>query len=74
MSESTPLLRRLLRTARKLRDLAGDAMTAEADRTLYLTAAAALEARAGWMANALPGQAYDPGRAAHMHQPVNIII
>lgn len=65
-------LRDLLRVARKLRDSAGDPVNCEADRELFLTAAAALEARATWMAAALPGD--NPGKAMHMHQPVNLLV
>ncbi len=74
MIDTMPLPHRLFGTARKLRPLAADMTTVEADRRLYLTAAAALEARGAWMANALPGECYDPARALHMHQPVNIIV
>ena len=65
-------LRHFLGVAKKLRGIADDPATAEADRELFLTAAAALEARATWMATSLPGD--DPGKAMHMHRPVNLLV
>jgi len=47
-------LRSLLALARKLRALAGEPLMAEADRSLYLSAAAALESRANRLATSLP--------------------
>jgi hypothetical protein len=64
-------LRHLLDVARRLHGLADDAMTCDSDRQLFLTAAAALEARASWMAAALPG---DPAGMVHLHQPVDLLI
>lgn len=67
-------LRHLLAVARQLRELAGDALTCDSDCELFLTAAAALEARANWMAAALPGARYSPAVSMHLHQPVNLLI
>jgi hypothetical protein len=67
-------LRHLLAVAAKLRDLACDITTCESDQDLFLTAAAALEARATWMAAALPDQPYDPAGAALLHHPVNLLV
>jgi hypothetical protein len=67
-------LRHLLSVAKKLRDVAAQWNTGEADRDLFLAAACALEARAGWMANAAPGERYDPAHALHVHQPVNMLV
>lgn len=51
-------LRNLLALAARLRGLAA-ATPVAADRDLYLNAAAALEARAAWMARSLPGERFD---------------
>ncbi len=67
-------MRHLLGVARKLRDLADDPVTSDADGELFLTAAAALEARATWMAASLPGDRYDPAANMHLHQPVNLLV
>jgi hypothetical protein len=67
-------LRHLLSVARKLRGLADDAMTANGDRELFLTTAAALEARANWMAAALPGERYDAAATVHLHTHVNLLV
>ena len=67
-------LRHILAVARRLRELADDPLTCDSDRELFLTAAAALEARANWMAAALPGERYEPARTVHLHQPVNLLI
>ena len=67
-------LRRLLGVARKLRGLAGDAMTADDERELFLTTAAVLEARATWMAAALPGEHYDAAGTVHLHTHVNLLV
>jgi hypothetical protein len=53
---NTGELRNLLMVAAGLRQLAEDRLVARMDRRLYLTAAAALEARANRMASTLPGQ------------------
>jgi hypothetical protein len=67
-------LRLLLGVARKLRALANDAMTVEGDRELFLTTAVALEARATWMAAALPGERYDAAGTVHLHTHVNLLV
>ena len=67
-------LRHLLAVASKLRELADDFATSETDCELLRSAAAALEARAKWMAASLPGEPYDPARAAHLHHPVNLLV
>jgi hypothetical protein len=67
-------LRHLLSVARKLRELADDINTGDSDRELFLTAAAALEARATWMAAALPGERYDARATVHLHKPVDVLI
>ena len=67
-------LRHLLAVAGKLRGLADDMLTVEDDRELFAAAAAALEARAKWMAAALPGDRYDPAMTVHLHRPVNLIV
>lgn len=68
------MLRHLLSVARKLRRLAGEMATSDSDRELFLTTAAALEARAGWMAAALPGTPYDPAATVHLHTHVNLLV
>ena len=67
-------LRNLLVVARGLRGLAGDVLTCDSDSELFLTAAAALEARAKWKAAALPGDRYEPALTVHLHKPVNLLI
>ena len=57
-------LRSLLSVARKLRHLADDT-PADADRDLYVTAAAALETRARWLATHLPGDRCPDAGAHH---------
>ena len=57
-------LRNLLSVAKKLRHLADDT-PADRDRDLYVTAAAALEARARWLATHLPGERYSDAGAHH---------
>jgi hypothetical protein len=69
-----PELRHLLAVARGLRELADDAVTCDGDSELFLTAAAALEARATWTAAALPGERYNPAATVHLHKPVNLVI
>lgn len=65
-------LRSLLALARKLRALADEPLTAEADRSLYLSAAAALQARASRLASGLPDA---PGKiAADSPAHVNLLI
>jgi hypothetical protein len=64
-------LRTLLAVAGKLRALASEAAT-QVDRDLYLTAAAALEARANWLASTLP-EDRDAGRTFG-HRPVDLLI
>lgn len=64
-------LRTLLAVAGKLRALALEAVTT-VDRDLYLTAAAALEARANWLAAPLP-EDRDTDRTFG-HQRVDLLI
>ena len=64
-------LRNLLAVAGKLRLLAADTL-ATVDRDLYLTAAAALEARARWMADTLPEDRSE--RDCDSHRPVDLLI
>jgi hypothetical protein len=64
-------LSNLLAVAGKLRRLAQETV-ATVDRDLYLTAAAALEARARWMAETLPEDRSDTGTASH--RPVDLRI
>jgi hypothetical protein len=67
-------LRNLLNVARKLRKLASEPVAPE-DRELYLTAAAALEARAGWMANTLPEDRRSQRQPPRMsRQPVDLLV
>lgn len=63
-------LRSLLALARQLRALSGEPM-AEADRTLYLTAATALEARARRLAASLSGPEHD---LPDSHAPLNLLV
>ena len=65
-------LRNLLSVAKKLRHLADDTPV-DVDHDLYVTAAAALEARARWLATHLPGDLQNCD-AAHMHQPVDLLV
>ena len=65
-------LRDLLSVAKKLRHLAEDTPVA-VDHDLYVTAAAALGARARWLATHLPGDLQDHG-AMPMHQPVDLLV
>lgn len=65
-------LRDLLALARKLRQLAGES-AAESDCDLFLAAAAALEARAHWLAETLPGDRQDhPAPAGH--RPIDLLV
>jgi hypothetical protein len=57
----------------KLRRLAEDTTYPE-DKHLYLTAAAALEARGERMALHLPDAAYDRAHDAALHRPVDMVI
>ena len=66
-------LRNLLSVAAKLRHLASDTPCLD-DRSLYLTAAEALEERAGWLANTLPEERHDPSFEKRLHQPIDMII
>lgn len=63
-------LRKLLAVAGTLRAFARDNV-APRDRNLYLTAAAALEARANWMASTLPDSQPEPP-LAFSHRPVDM--
>ena len=76
MSDSSKArnLRRLLTVAKKLRALAGMPLTGDADRDLFLATACALEARANWVATSSPDEPYEPARALHLHQPVNLLV
>ena len=71
MSIQAQELRRLLILARKLRRLADE--TGDADGELFVAAAAALEARANWMASSLPGTPYDPAAALHLHERIDVL-
>ena len=73
---STKELRSLLTVAAGLRHLADDRLVVRTDKRLYLTAAAALEARANRMATSLPGgnDGYDAETDAALHRPVNLLI
>lgn len=66
-------LRNLLGVASKLRLLAQDSVLQD-DKSLYLTAAAVLEARAERMAQHLPEEPHDRARDAALHRPVNVVI
>lgn len=68
---AAPDLRNLLKVAGKLRLLAADTL-ATVDRDLYLTAAAALEARARWLADTLPEDRDSAHRDSH--RPVDLLI
>lgn len=70
-SASADDLRNLLALAGKLRTLALETFNM-ADRDLYLTAAAALEARAHRLATTLPQDWHD--WESDSHQPVNLIV
>jgi hypothetical protein len=72
----TRTLRTLLAMAAGLRQLAGGRLMARSDKRLYLTAAAALEARANRMASSLPGEdkAYDHDTDAALHRPVDLLV
>lgn len=65
-------LRTMMGVARKLRGLAQDTLAA-VDRDLYLTAAAALEARAHWLAETLPEDRVGVTES-HAHQHVDLLI
>jgi len=65
-------LRNLLAVAGKLRALALET-TAKVDRDLYLTAAAALEARANWLAATLPEDRHDRDFAGP-YRPVDLLV
>lgn len=67
-------LRELLAVARKLRCLADDMLTCDEDRELFLAAAVALEARARWTAEFLPGERPAPPAATPARKPVNLLI
>lgn len=65
-------LRNLLSVAKKLRGLAQESPAA-ADRSLYLAAAVALEARAAWLAGHLPEARYDQEEPV-LHRPVDLLV
>jgi len=71
---STMELRSLLSVAAGLRQLADNGLVVRMDKRLYLTAAAALEARANRMASSLPGEeeTHDRETDAALHRPVDI--
>lgn len=73
---STMELRNLMAVAAGLRRLADDRRVVRNDKRLYLTAAAALEARANRMASSLPGEdaSYDSERDAALHRPVDMLV
>ena len=66
-------LRNLLSVAAKLRGLADDSVL-WADKDLYLTAAAAREARAERLASHLPDEPFDSGMDFRLHRPVNMMV
>jgi len=66
-------LRNLLSVASKLRGLADDSQL-WADKELYLTAAAALEARAERLSSRLPDETDDRGLEFALHRPVNMLV
>lgn len=66
-------LRNLMSVASKLRRLADDAQLQE-DKDLYLTAAAALEARAERLSAHLPDEPYDRKVDFMLHRPVNMTV
>jgi hypothetical protein len=66
-------LRNLLSVATKLRHLANDTLC-QGDRSLYLTAAEALEKRAHWLAAALPEDRHEENIEPQPHPPVDLII
>jgi hypothetical protein len=69
-------LRSLLAVAAGLRQLADDRLVVRDDKRLYLTAAAALEARANRLASTLPddNRAYDRATDAALHRPVDMLV
>lgn len=73
---TTTELRSLLTVAARLRQLADDRLVVRNHKRLYLTAAAALEARANRMASSLPGEdeAYDRETDAALHRPVDMLV
>lgn len=73
---ATMELRSLLAVAAGLRHVADDRLVVRTDKRLYLTAAAALEARANRMASSLPGEdeAYDRETDAALHRPVDMLV
>lgn len=73
---STMELRSLLSVAAGLRHLADDGRVVRMDKRLYLTAAAALEARANRIASSLPGEdeTYDRETDAALHRPVDMLV
>lgn len=75
-SANTSALRSLLTAASGLRQLADDRLVLRSDKRLYLTAAAALEARADHIASSLPGEdtVYDPRTDAILHRPVDLLV
>jgi hypothetical protein len=72
----TSELRSLLAVAAGLRRLANDRLVVCNDKRLYLTIAAALEARANRMASSLPddGNSYDRATDAALHRPVDMLV
>jgi hypothetical protein len=66
-------LRNLLSVASKLRSLAEDTILQD-DKDLYLTAAAALEARAERLSSHLPEEPHDRGLEFLLHRPVNMLV
>lgn len=69
-------LRKLLGLAAGLRRLADDRFLSRSDKRLYLTTAAALEARANRLASSLPGdaQSHDQEKDAALHRPVDLLV
>jgi hypothetical protein len=66
-------LRNLLAVASKLRQLADDTLC-QGDRSLYLTAAQALETRAERLASSLPQGCHDLDSDPRLHQPVDMVV
>lgn len=69
-------LRSLLSVAAGLRQAAADRLVVRNDKRLYLTAAAALEARANRLASSASGKdaAFDRESDAALHRPVDMLV
>lgn len=65
-------LRTMLGVAIRLRQLAAESLQ-DPDRELFLTAAAALEARAEWLAHTLPEERPAPPPPG-LHKPIDLFV